>query len=114
MRSWSSISQTARSSICCGFYADGSASNGYLLERRVENDGEISAEANLSNGNWTVVFSRPLNSGAPGDVPLEPGKTYTVGLAIHDDYTAARFHHVTLDIKLALDDPAAAINVVGQ
>ena len=96
-------------------YADGSSSNGYILERRVENDGEMAAEANLSpDGTWTVVFSRPLNSAAPGDVPLEAGKTYTVGFAIHDDYAAARFHHVTLNTSLALDDPAAIINVTKQ
>ncbi|WP_425070172.1 ethylbenzene dehydrogenase-related protein [Roseibium sp.] len=95
-------------------YADGTASNGYLLERRVVNDGEMAAEANLSAGVWTVIFSRPLNSGAPGDVPLEPGKTYTVGFAIHDDYAAARFHHVTLNTSLALDDDTAQINVAKQ
>ena len=95
-------------------YADGSATNGYLLEQRVVNDGEISASASLSGGMWTVVFSRPLNSGAPGDVPLEPGKTYTVGFAIHDDHAAARFHHVTLNTSLALDDDSADINVVKQ
>lgn len=95
-------------------YADGTASNGYILERRVKNDGEMSAEANLSAGIWTVVFSRPLNSGAPGDVPLEAGKTYTVGFAIHDDYAAARFHHVTLNTSLALDDESATINVIKQ
>jgi cytochrome c-type protein NapC len=96
-------------------YADGSSSNGYLLDRRVENDGEMAAEASLgADGTWTVIFSRPLVSGAPGDVPLEAGKTYTVGFAIHDDYAAARFHHVTLDTTLGLDDPAAVINVVGQ
>ncbi|MEP3277536.1 MAG: NapC/NirT family cytochrome c, partial [Stappiaceae bacterium] len=44
-------------------YADGSSSNGYLLDRRIKNDGEMTAEANLSAGVWTVVFSRPLNSG---------------------------------------------------
>ena len=49
-------------------YADGSASNGYLLDQRVVNDGEIAASASLSGGIWTVVFSRPLNSGAPGDL----------------------------------------------
>jgi cytochrome c-type protein NapC len=95
-------------------YADGSASNGYLLDRRVKNDGEIAGEASLSAGMWTVVFSRPLASDAVGDVPLEPGKTYTVGFAIHDDYAAARFHHVTLNTSLALDDPNATINVVKQ
>lgn len=95
-------------------YADGSASNGYLLDRRVQNQGEIAAEASLSAGLWTVIFARPLNSGAPGDVPLQAGKTYTVGFAIHDDYAAARFHHVTLNTSLALDDAAAQINVAKQ
>ena len=95
-------------------YADGSGSNGYLLDRRVENGGEFASQATLSAGMWTVVFSRPLNSDVPGDVPLEPGKTYTVGFAIHDDYADARFHHVTLDTSLALDNPDAIVNVVGQ
>jgi nitrate/TMAO reductase-like tetraheme cytochrome c subunit len=94
-------------------YADGSASNGYLLERRVVNDGEIAAEATLVGNQWTVTFSRPL-AGAPGDIALEAGKTYTVGFAIHDDFAAARFHHVTLDTSLALDSADATINVVGQ
>ncbi len=95
-------------------YADGSATNGYLLEQRVVNDGEIAASASLDAGMWTVVFTRPLNSGAAGDVPLEVGQTYTVGFAIHDDFAAARFHHVTLDTSLALDDDNAFINVVKQ
>lgn len=95
-------------------YADGSSSNGYLLERRVENDGEMAAEASMSaDGTWTVIFSRPLK-GAVGDVPLDAGQTYTVGFAIHDDYASARFHHVTLDTTLALDDPDAVINVTKQ
>ena len=95
-------------------YADGQSSNGYLLDRRMANDGEMAAEATLEGDMWTVVFSRPLNSGAAGDVPLEAGKTYTVGFAIHDDYAAARFHHVSLDLKMALDDAAAFINVTKQ
>lgn len=95
-------------------YADGSSSNGYLLDRRVANDGEMAADASLSGGVWTVQFSRPLVSGTPGDVPLEAGKVYTVGFAIHDDYAAARFHHVTLDTSLALDDDTAQINVSKQ
>jgi cytochrome c-type protein NapC len=95
-------------------YSDGSATNGYLLDRRVQNDGEIAATASLDAGMWTVVFSRALSSGAPGDIALEPGKTYTVGFAIHDDYASARFHHVTLDTSLALDSSDATVNVVGQ
>lgn len=95
-------------------YADGRASNGHILDRRVDDGDEMAAEASLSDGIWTVIFSRPLNSGAAGDVPLEAGQIYTVGFAIHDDYAAARFHHVTLDLGLALDDASATINVTKQ
>ncbi len=95
-------------------YADGSASNGYLLDHRVENEGEITAQASLKGSTWTVVFSRPLNSGAPGDVVIEPGKTYTFGIAIHDDFAANRFHHVTLDSTFALDNDTVTLNVVKQ
>ncbi len=95
-------------------YADGSGSNGYLLGARIENEGEIASQATLSAGMWTVVFARPLNSGAPGDVPLEAGKTYTVGFAIHDDFASARFHHVTLNTSMALDNAEAQINVAAQ
>jgi len=95
-------------------YADGTSSNGYILERRVQNEGEMAAEASMSaDGTWTVVFTRPL-AGGVGDVALEEGTTYTVGFAIHDDFAAARFHHVTLDTSLALDNSEAAINVVKQ
>ncbi|WP_338547816.1 NapC/NirT family cytochrome c [Roseovarius phycicola] len=94
-------------------YADGSSSNGYLLERRVQNEGEMAASAVLEAGQWTVTFSRPL-TGGEGDVPLEPGQTYTVGFAIHDDFAAARFHHVTLNTSMALDNAEAQINVVQQ
>ena len=80
----------------------------------METDAPFASQASLSGGIWTVVFSRPLNSGAPGDVPLEAGKTYTVGFAIHDDFAAARFHHVTLNTTMALDNGEAQINVVGQ
>ena len=95
-------------------YADGSATNGYLLDRRVQNDGQISGSAKLEAGMWTVVFSRPLVTDTLGDVALETGKTYTVGFAIHDDYAAARFHHVTLNTSMALDDDSADVNVIGQ
>ena len=43
-----------------------------------------------------------------------PGKLYTVTFAIHDDYAAARFHHVSLELLLGLDNPEAQINAVKQ
>jgi len=93
----------------------GGAENGHILDHRVMDDpAAIAGEARLEGDTWTVVISRPLAPNSAGDVNLEAGKTYTVGFAIHDDYTTARFHHVSIDLRLGLDDPEADINVVKQ
>ncbi len=49
-----------------------------------------------------------------GDISIEPGQLYSFGFAIHDDYSNGRFHHVSLGYRLALDNPEAEINVMGQ
>lgn len=86
---------------------------GYVLATRVlKESAKASGFGKLENGIWTVTLTRPLAATQPGGVSLEPGKVYTVGFAIHDDYTTARFHHVSLEYKLALDNPEAEINVV--
>ncbi|HYG86893.1 MAG TPA: NapC/NirT family cytochrome c, partial [Azospirillum sp.] len=89
--------------------------DGYVSAERVMNGGQgATAQGVLQDGVWTVVLARKLKSDQPGDISLEPGKTYTIGFAIHDDHTNARFHHVSVDYKLALDNPEAGINVVKQ
>ncbi|MEZ5838964.1 MAG: NapC/NirT family cytochrome c [Hyphomicrobiales bacterium] len=93
----------------------GAVENGHIVDHRAMNDpSAVAGEAKLEGDTWTVVISRPLAPNAAGDINLEAGKTYTVGFAIHDDYTTARFHHVSLEYHLGLDDGAADINVVKQ
>jgi nitrate/TMAO reductase-like tetraheme cytochrome c subunit len=93
--------------------AAGKGQRGYLLERRHEDAGSpVQAAAVLEGDMWTMVISRPLAASGPGQIAIEPGKVYTVGFALHDDHTAARFHHVSLDLRMALDDPAVELNVV--
>jgi len=92
--------------------AAGQGRRGYLQDRRHEDAGSpVQASAVLDGDTWTVVIARPLAASGPGQIAIEPGKTYTVGFALHDDHAAARFHHVSLDLRLALDDPAADLNV---
>jgi cytochrome c-type protein NapC len=92
--------------------AAGVATRGYLLDRRHEEVGSpASGWAALEGDTWTVVIARPLAASGPGQIAIEPGKLYTVGFAIHDDHADARFHHVSLDMRLALDNPEAEINV---
>ena len=89
--------------------------NAHVLDARREDGlGGLETSVTLEGDTWVAVFKRPLAAAGPGDLPIEPGKVYTVGFAIHDDYTAARFHHVTIDWRLGLDDPGVEINAVAQ
>lgn len=93
--------------------AAGNGRRGYLLDRRHEDAGSpVQAAAVLEGDMWTMVIARPLAASGPGQIAIEPGKVYTVGFALHDDHTAARFHHVSLDLRMALDDPSVELNVV--
>ncbi|MDQ1363591.1 MAG: hypothetical protein QG652_1452 [Pseudomonadota bacterium] len=87
------------------------AENGHVLKERVTNDGgAVEFNAKLSNGTWTVELKRPLKTGKPGDINLENGKVYNMGFAIHDDYSNARYHHVSLGYKLGIDNAESEIN----
>jgi cytochrome c-type protein NapC len=85
------------------------------LEQRIASGGQgLQAQGTLEAGTWTVVMKRPLAGEKPGDVSIEPGKLYNFGFAIHDDYSNARFHHVSLGYKLGLDSADAEINAGKQ
>ncbi|HEY9052203.1 MAG TPA: NapC/NirT family cytochrome c [Gammaproteobacteria bacterium] len=87
--------------------------DGHILAERVANDGQgVEFNATLSNGNWTVEMVRKLKSDKPGDLPLDTTAIYNFGFAIHDDYTNARYHHVSLGYKLGFDNAEAEINAV--
>lgn len=93
--------------------ASGTAKRGYLLERRHEDAGHPVEGSMVREGDtWTAVLVRPLAASGPGQIAIEPGKVYTVGFALHDDHAAARFHHVSLDLRLALDDASVELNAV--
>ena len=87
--------------------------NGNVLTERVEHDGEqVEFAANLNAGVWTVEMTRKLKSDKPGDINMDTGSVYNFGFAIHDDYTTARYHHVSLGYKLGFDNADVEINVV--
>lgn len=84
------------------------AIGGYILEKRHELAGSgVTAEATQKNGEWTVVLSRPLKATQLGQKDLAPGKTYSIGFAIHDNYANHRFHHVSFEQTLVLDQGTA-------
>ncbi len=90
----------------------GNVEDGYILEQRVMSGGE-GAEFTAENeaGSWVVTMKRKLISDKPTDLSIEAGKVYNFGFAIHDDYTDARFHHVSLGYKLALDNDSEGVEL---
>jgi cytochrome c-type protein NapC len=84
------------------------AADGYILDKRHQSDTPaIAAEGEYSGDKWVVVLSRPLKASGPGHKDIAPGKVYTLGFAIHDDYTAHRFHFVSLATTMVLDSGTA-------
>lgn len=93
----------------------GEIEDGVILAERSMHGGQgAEVEATLQAGTWSVVVKRKLTSDKTGDVDIEPGKLYNFGFAIHDDYSNARFHHVSLGYKLALGNAEAEINATKQ
>jgi len=87
--------------------------DGYILEQRYMQGGQgFQVNARKEGNNWVVEIKRALKSDQPGDTSIEAGKLYNFGFAIHDDYSNARFHHVSLGYKLGLDNEVAEVNAV--
>lgn len=87
--------------------------NGHILADRTANDGMGSEfTGSLNNGKWTVEVVRKLQSDQPGDISFDTSAVYNIGFAIHDDYTNARYHHVSLGYKMGFGNPDTEINAV--
>jgi hypothetical protein len=81
--------------------------DGYVADKRVMKGGKalVSADGKKDGDTWTVTFTRKL-AGGEGDIALVSSKTYNMGFAIHNDYTAGRFHHVSFGYSLGIDTKA--------
>ena len=93
----------------------GAVENGHVFERRVTDGGKIvTANGALNGDTWSVTMTIPKSGDQAGDIAIDPANGYTIGVAIHDDYTTARFHHVSIEYRLGFDNAEAEINAVGQ
>jgi len=85
--------------------------DGSVLADRIMEGGQGSEFiAKLEDGNWIVEMKRRLKSEKAGDLNMALDKVYNFGFAIHDDYTAARFHHVSLGYRLGFDNEKTEVN----
>ncbi len=62
----------------------------------------LSAEVNLDNGRWTATIIRPLAPAAPL-LPVETGRSYTFGAALHGQGRTGADHWVSLPMTLSQD-----------
>ena len=74
-----------------------------VADRKMSGLQPIAASGALEGDQYTVVIARPLKAAAPGEVSFEPGKKYVISFALHDDFSNARFHHVSLAYEFSLD-----------
>jgi hypothetical protein len=83
------------------------AYDGHVADVRVMTGGSAlkRASGKLEGDTWTVVFKRRFKGGE-GDVTLEKDGVYNIGVAIHDDHAAGRYHHVTMGYTLGIDAEA--------
>lgn len=86
------------------------AYDGHITDARIMTGGTALKRAGgaLDGGTWTVVFKRKF-AGGEGDITLKKGGVYNIGVAIHDDHAAGRYHHVTLGYTLGIDAEADII-----
>lgn len=84
------------------------AVSGWILDHRHKHPKPaITAKATFQGGLWTVELSRPLKAAGAGQKDLLPGITYAVAFALHDDYSDRRYHHVSFEQTLVLDQGKA-------
>lgn len=86
-------------------WQEGQALPAVVLQDPDGSRADVQATATFANGRWTVEIKRPLNTGHKDDLPLTAGKTYTVGIAVHDANVAGRQHFVSFPISLGLGAP---------
>ena len=81
--------------------------DGYVAESRYMEGGKalVKAEGKKEGNKWVVTFERTLAGGGKGDHAIAADKVYNFGFAIHEDYTNARFHYVSLGYQFGLDKP---------
>ena len=90
------------------------AVDGTILDKREESKAPaVAAEASANAGAWSVTLSRKLAQGSPYKA-IAAGTTYTFGLAMHAGHTAHRFHYVSFENTLVLDQGNADFVAVAK
>lgn len=87
------------------------AVGGFILKERQEHKTPI---VNVTShfeegapGKWVIEFSRKLAPAEGNHKTFTQGKTYTLGFALHGGHATQRFHYVSFEYTLVLDQGSA-------
>jgi cytochrome c-type protein NapC len=83
-----------------------------LKERQANASPSIQAAAAREGDDWVVTLSRSLAAPSKQSKTIAPGKTYTIGIAIHPGGMEHRTHDVSFERTLVLDGGDADIVAV--
>ena len=93
----------------------GETEDGHILADRVMEGGQgLEGSATLNAGTWSVIIKRKLTSDKPGDLTLAKDQIYNISFAVHDDFSNARYHHVSLGYRLGFDNAETEVNATAQ
>ena len=74
----------------------------YVLESRHEDHNDLSATGSFEGGKYTVVITRKLSTGDKGDIALTDGKSFDMGISIHDNKNKGRKHYTSFPVSVGL------------
>ncbi len=77
-----------------------------LASRNFRRARVVTAEAQEENGKWVVLLTRKLHAG-PGFKDIDPGQTYVIGFAVHGSHAAHRFHWISFEKTMVVDNGQA-------
>lgn len=79
------------------------AKDGWILEDRdVDGSQDVSATGGLNEGKYWVVFKRKLKTGDSRDVELVEGEEFSLAIAIHNDKSKQRQHHISFPLSVGI------------
>jgi hypothetical protein len=92
---------------------DGAALPNWLVTAKTDGSyADVTSKGTHDGKGWTVVMKRKLATGNKDDIQMAAGGTYTLGVAVHDDHTTARFHFVGFPVTVSLGGGKGDINAL--
>jgi len=78
----------------------------HILDKRVEDNNDVTATGAFEGGKYTVVLTRKLSTGDKNDIALTDGKAFDIAIAIHDNKNHERRHYVSFPLSIGLSTAA--------